>query len=49
MASYRLSENTKLDLKRIYMHGLRMYGESQADKYFNDLFERFEQIAQQLL
>ncbi|MBV1911240.1 MAG: type II toxin-antitoxin system RelE/ParE family toxin [Kangiellaceae bacterium] len=49
MVSYRLSENTKLDLKRIYMHGLLKYGEAQADKYFDEFFERFEQIAQQPL
>jgi len=49
MASYRLSENAKLDLKRIYMQGLRLYGESQADKYFNEFFERFKQIAEQPL
>ena len=49
MASYRLSENAKLDLKRISMQGLRMYGEAQSDKYFNEFFERFEQIAEQPL
>jgi len=49
MANYRLSENAKLDLKRIYMQGLRMYGEAQADKYFNKIFERFEQIEEQPL
>ena len=49
MVSYRLSENAKLDLKRIYMQGLRMHGEAQADKYFNEFFERFEQIAEQPL
>lgn len=49
MGIYKLSENAKLDLKRIYFQGLRMYGETQADKYFNDFFERFEQIAEQPL
>ena len=49
MGNYRLSENAKSDLKRIYLQGLRMYGEVQADKYFNDFFERFEQIAEQPL
>lgn len=49
MGNYRLSENAKLDLKRIYMHGLYMYGEVQADKYFNEFFERFEQLAEQPL
>lgn len=49
MENYRLSENAKLDLKRIYLYGLRLYGEEQADKYFNDFFEKFEQIAEQPL
>jgi len=49
MVSYRLSKNAKLDLKRIYMQGLYTHGEAQADKYFNDFFERFEQIAGQPL
>ncbi len=49
MGSYRLSENAKLDLKRIYIRGLRLYGEIQADRYFNEFFERFEQIAEQPL
>lgn len=49
MVSYKLSNNAKLDLKRIYMHGLLTYGEEQADKYFNDFFNRFEQLAEQPL
>ncbi len=43
MGNYRLGENAKFDLKRIYMHGLHTFGEVQADKYFNEFFERFEQ------
>ncbi len=49
MGGYRLSQNVKLDLQRIYMQGLRLYGEVQADKYFNDFFDRFEQLAEQPL
>jgi len=49
MGHYRLNEIAKLDLKRIYFHGLHVYGETQADKYFNEFFERFEQIAEQPL
>jgi len=49
MESYRLSENAKLDLKRIYIRGLHLYDEIQADRYFNEFFERFEQIAEQPL
>ena len=49
MGIYKLSENAKLDLKRIYLQGLRMYGETQADKYFNEFFGRFEQLVEQPL
>jgi len=49
MGSYKLSKNAKSDLKRLYMRGLRMYGEAQADQYFNKFFERFEQLAGQPL
>lgn len=31
------------------MLGLHMYGEIQADKYFNSFFEKFEQLAEQPL
>jgi len=47
MATYRLSENAREDLRRIYRRGLREYGEAQADEYYNALFERFEEIAEQ--
>ena len=47
MATYRLTENAKEDLRRIYRRGLREYGEAQADEYYNALFDRFEQIAEQ--
>ena len=47
MGTYRLSENAKEDLRRIYRRGLREYGEAQADQYYNALFDRFEQIAEQ--
>lgn len=49
MGNYRLTEQANRDLNRIYRHGLREYGEVQADKYFNALFDRFEIIAQQPL
>ena len=47
MGTYRLSEHAKEDLRRIYRRGLREYGEAQADEYYNALFDRFEQIAEQ--
>jgi toxin ParE1/3/4 len=47
MGTYRLTENAKEDLRRIYRRGLREYGEAQADEYYNALFDRFEQIVEQ--
>jgi len=49
MGNYRLTENAKADLKRIYRRGLREYGEAQTDKYYNAFFDRFEHIAEQPL
>ncbi|MCP4699704.1 MAG: type II toxin-antitoxin system RelE/ParE family toxin [Gammaproteobacteria bacterium] len=49
MGNYKLAEDAKLDLKRIYMRGLRIHGEVQADAYYNAFFDRFEQIAEQPL
>jgi toxin ParE1/3/4 len=49
MGTYRLTEDAKSDLKRIYARGLREYGEEQADIYFNAFFDRFEQLAAQPL
>ncbi len=49
MGNYKLSEDAKADLRCIYRRGLREYGEAQADKYYNTLFDRFEQLAEQPL
>ena len=49
MGTYRLSENAKEDLKRIYRRGLREYGEVQADKYYDAFFDHFEQLAERPL
>ena len=49
MGNYRLSENAKADLTRIYRRGLREYGEAQADEYYQAFFERFEQLAEKPL
>ena len=46
MGSYKLTVDAKADLKRIYRHGVLRYGEEQADKYFNELHKRFDEIAQ---
>ena len=49
MGNYRLAENAKEDLKRIYSRGLQEYGEGQADKYYNAFFARLEKLAEQPL
>jgi len=49
MASYRLTENAKADLIRIYQRGLREYGEGQADDYYEAFFDRFELLAERPL
>ncbi|MEM9338172.1 MAG: type II toxin-antitoxin system RelE/ParE family toxin [Bacteroidota bacterium] len=46
MAEYRISKVAKEDLIRIHQYGTHQYGENQADKYFNDFFEKFELIAE---
>jgi toxin ParE1/3/4 len=47
MGNYRLTEDAKADLIRIYRHGLRDHGEARADAYYNAFFDRFEQLAEQ--
>ena len=47
MGGYRLSENAKADLIRIYRRGVREFGEAQAEAYFTAFFERFEMLAEQ--
>jgi len=43
---YRLSEEAKSDLIRIYQRGLQEFGEAQAEAYFDAFFERFERLAE---
>ena len=45
MQSYRLNEEAKADLVRIYQWGILQYGIEKADTYFAALFEAFEAIA----
>jgi len=47
MAKYRLSNVARVDLIRIHHYGVKMFGMSQADKYFNSFFECFAMIADQ--
>lgn len=45
MASYSLSFAAEEDIRRLYRFGIETFGLSQADQYYDELFERFERIA----
>ncbi|MBZ9650478.1 type II toxin-antitoxin system RelE/ParE family toxin [Psychroflexus montanilacus] len=47
MANYKLSRVAKDDLIRIHQFGVRKFGLTQADKYFDSFFEYFEIISKQ--
>ena len=49
MANYKLSNEAKEDLIRIHHYGVKKFGMTQADKYFDSFFEYFEIIARQPL
>jgi toxin ParE1/3/4 len=46
MASYRLSEKADEDLSQLYEYGVIHYGQDRADRYYDGLIERFEQLAE---
>ena len=46
MAEYRLSNAAKEDLIRIHHFGVKKFGATQADKYFDTFFDYFEIIAE---
>lgn len=45
MASFKLSELAKRDLQDIHQYGIRQWGEAQADRYYNALYDHLEFIA----
>jgi toxin ParE1/3/4 len=47
MGTYKLSNEAQADLYRIWLRGIREYGEVKADKYYYDFIARFEKIAEQ--
>ena len=49
MGNYKLSKAAKEDLIRIHQYGVQKFGETQADNYFNQFFERFELMAERPL
>jgi len=46
MTKYRLSNVAKEDLIRIHQYGVKQFGVTQADKYFDSFFDCFDIIAQ---
>lgn len=46
MANYRLSNEAKTDLIRIYQYGISQFGVVQADAYFDAFFVCFDTIAE---
>ena len=46
MAKYRLSNEAKIDLIRIHQCGIKKFGMSQADQYFESFFTHFDSIAE---
>ncbi len=46
MTKYKLSVVAKDDLIRIHRYGVKKFGMTQADKYFDSFFEYFHIIAQ---
>ncbi len=47
MSNYKLSNVAKQDLIRIHQFGVKRFGITQADKYFDRFFEYFDLIAEQ--
>ncbi len=45
MIKYKLSNEAKNDLIRIHRYGVKKFGMTQADKYFDSFFEYFVIIA----
>jgi toxin ParE1/3/4 len=46
MAKYKLSNLASDDLIRIHHYGVKKFGITQADKYFDSFFEYFDIIAE---
>lgn len=46
MANYKLSNESKNELIRVYQYGVKKFGELKADRYFETFFEYFDTIAE---
>lgn len=44
--NYVLSKEAENDIRQIYFYGVNRFGEAQADKYFEMLFECFQRISE---
>lgn len=43
---YKLSNDAKMDLARIYWRGVDEFGEQQAERYYDALIQRFGEIVE---
>jgi toxin ParE1/3/4 len=46
MRSYKLSNDAKQDLARIYWRGVEAFGETKADQYYQGLIQRLDEITE---
>ncbi|WKN43712.1 type II toxin-antitoxin system RelE/ParE family toxin [Tunicatimonas pelagia] len=46
MASYKLTEEARDDLRDIYRYGVTQHGQTQADEYYDGLMDKFQYIAE---
>jgi len=46
MVNYKINEEAKGDLQRIYRRGVLEFGAEQADRYFDAFFKHFEELAE---
>lgn len=46
MANYILSKEAEEDLIRIHNYGIKRFGITQADRYFDSLFDCFQTISE---
>lgn len=45
MKNYNLTNEALNDLRNIYWHGIRLYGEARADEYYDARLDKFDTIA----
>ena len=45
MSEFRLSSDAEQDLSEMYRHGFWQFGERQADKFYDQLFDSLELLA----